>query len=166
MVTPCVVCGDKFPTTRNKKYCSPGCATEGRRRNEAKQKAADPEKWRRQQRERLLKHRYGMTLADFDRLLAEQGGVCGICKKTPANGQQWHVDHDHHDGHVAGILCPPCNWALSERMVLHGGRMMYFRRDANWYRSAADYLDKEPDPRLPGREPPRTVRARKPRRRT
>jgi hypothetical protein len=51
-----------------------------------------------------------MTEADFDRIVAEQGGVCVICG---AAGPQ-HVDHDHRSGQVRGILCFNCNGGLGQ----------------------------------------------------
>jgi hypothetical protein len=55
-----------------------------------------------------LKRRYGITSADFDRMLAEQNGVCAGCRKAAPE----HVDHDHASGKVRGLLCFNCNQAL------------------------------------------------------
>lgn len=55
-----------------------------------------------------LKHRYGITAADYDRMLAEQGGLCALCQERPAE----HVDHDHLTGRVRGLLCFCCNQGL------------------------------------------------------
>lgn len=43
-------------------------------------------------------------------MLAEQLGVCAICKEAPAE----HVDHDHETGRVRGLLCFNCNGALGQ----------------------------------------------------
>lgn len=57
-----------------------------------------------------LKHRYGITEAEFDVMLVEQGGTCKTCPKTPEDeGRSLHLDHDHADGRVRGILCSQCN---------------------------------------------------------
>ena len=55
--------------------------------------------------------RYNITEADYDRILAEQNGGCGICGVLPAH-KTFHIDHDHTTGHVRGILCHQCNMML------------------------------------------------------
>ncbi|MEV6346349.1 endonuclease VII domain-containing protein [Actinoplanes sp. NPDC051851] len=61
-------------------------------------------------REYHLRHRYGIGQAEFDELLAEQGGVCAICGAADPQ----HVDHDHRTGWVRGILCFNCNGGLGQ----------------------------------------------------
>lgn len=56
---------------------------------------------------------YGMTVDDYDRLLADQGGGCAICGGEA--GGRWgrfFVDHDHSTGAVRGLLCLRCNRAI------------------------------------------------------
>jgi hypothetical protein len=53
--------------------------------------------------------RYRMRPADYDALLAKQGGLCAICKTAPARPV---VDHCHETGAVRGILCHRCNIGL------------------------------------------------------
>lgn len=57
---------------------------------------------------------YGISRASFNSILDEQGGVCGVCKKSHWGGRHGtpHVDHDHKTGRVRGILCQKCNIAL------------------------------------------------------
>jgi hypothetical protein len=74
--------------------------------------------------------RLGLTQADYDRLLAAQGGVCAICERPPKT-RRLHVDHDHKSGKVRGLLCFTCN-----RYVL--GK---YATPAK-LRAAADYLER------------------------
>lgn len=88
-----------------------------------------------------LRYRYGITLDDYERMLAAQGGGCAICARLPAdagNPEHWTdvlcVDHCHATGKVRGLLCNDCNLAIGrgkspetlERMAsyvrLHSGR--------------------------------------------
>ena len=58
-----------------------------------------------------LKNNYGITLEDYDRMFAEQGGVCKVCGRS--NGSmRLCVDHDHETGKVRSLLCSQCNIAL------------------------------------------------------
>jgi hypothetical protein len=59
-----------------------------------------------------LRAKYGLTLADYERMLAEQGGGCAICRDGAPDGQSLHVDHCHDAGVVRGLLCFNCNAGL------------------------------------------------------
>jgi hypothetical protein len=76
-------------------------------------------------REYHLRARYGIGQDVFDELLAEQGGVCAICRAPDPQ----HVDHDHRTGWVRGILCFNCNGGLGQ-----------FRDDPEHLASAITYL--------------------------
>ena len=65
-------------------------------------------KWYR--REERLKQVYGLSLPDYEAMVAQQGGVCRICKTKPV--RPLFVDHCHASGRVRGLLCHPCNAAL------------------------------------------------------
>jgi len=62
-------------------------------------------------RNAYLKRKYGITEADYDALLAAQGGVCALCGKKPGR-VRLAVDHDHVTGRVRGLLHARCNQAL------------------------------------------------------
>lgn len=58
--------------------------------------------------------RYGINVADFNRILAAQGGACAICR-SPVNGttkRAMSVDHCHTSRAIRGILCLRCNCAI------------------------------------------------------
>lgn len=66
-------------------------------------------------RSRKLKSKYGLTVAQYDQLMAEQGGRCAICGTSGPDAARWGklvVDHDHETGEVRGLLCSNCNCAI------------------------------------------------------
>ena len=92
--------------------------------------------WNRANKERRLsiklKHLYGITKADYDQMLAVQGGRCAICNEPPAKGRL-HVDHDHVTGAVRKLLCKPCN-----------GMIGYAKDSPDILRRGAEYIEKHP----------------------
>jgi hypothetical protein len=76
-----------------------------------------------------LKRRYGISIDDFDRMLATQDGHCGICRGT-LETDKTHVDHNHHTGKVRALLCANCNVVLG---------MAY--ESPTLLRRAAEYLE-------------------------
>lgn len=86
---------------------------------------------RAQKRHGLLR-KYGMAEADYDRMVAEQLGLCLICRQSP-DGTTRHgrlyVDHCHDSGKVRGLLCHGCNVSLG-----------HMRDDADRLEAAARYL--------------------------
>lgn len=67
--------------------------------------------WRRAQ----LKHKYNLSLEDFNTMLLSQNGVCVICggvNKGKLTDVPLSVDHNHTTGQVRGLLCSPCNSKL------------------------------------------------------
>lgn len=55
---------------------------------------------------------HGLSIEDFDALVASQNNKCAICGAPPPESQRLHVDHDHSTGRVRGLLCGHCNKAL------------------------------------------------------
>lgn len=81
----------------------------------------------------LILAKYGITLDDYDKLLAEQNGGCAICDFEPDEGRFLHVDHDHATNKIRGLLCHRCNQGLG-----------YFRDDRWTLKRAAAYLRSPP----------------------
>lgn len=75
-----------------------------------------------------LKHRYGITLDEYNLMFLQQGGICAICGKPPGPDLPHHwknklaVDHCHATGKVRGLLCNDCNAGIghlgTERVAL------------------------------------------------
>lgn len=73
-------------------------------------------------RARDIEAGFGITVAEFDAIVLEQGGGCGVCggARRRAAARRLAVDHDHEHcaGRygcrecVRGALCDPCNRLL------------------------------------------------------
>ena len=63
-------------------------------------------------RRAALKALYGISLEQYDELLAKQKGVCAVCFRGNSPRKWLDVDHDHVTGKVRGLLCTPCNRSL------------------------------------------------------
>jgi hypothetical protein len=87
-----------------------------------------------------LKRKYGLTLEEFDALLATHGGGCAICGKPDPD----NVDHDHVTGRVRGILCWNCNVGVGQ-----------FEDEIERLIAATTYLDRDDELAAVARE--RTV---------
>lgn len=55
-----------------------------------------------------LKHKYGISVADYESMRAAQCGRCAIC----GDEKRLSVDHCHSTGVVRGLLCSSCNLGL------------------------------------------------------
>ncbi len=67
-------------------------------------------------REYNLMYTRGITLEQYEAMLAEQNGQCAIClsvtPKSPKRVKHWYIDHCHRTGVVRGLLCNACNRAI------------------------------------------------------
>jgi hypothetical protein len=57
---------------------------------------------------------YGITTDQYNELLANQSGVCAICKSSKPSSESsrkkfFCVDHCHNTGEIRGLLCDSCN---------------------------------------------------------
>jgi len=69
------------------------------------------EKGIRARRNRHLRAKYGITLAEYEQLFKSQNQACAICGYQGTT-RKFHLDHNHRTGNVRGILCNPCNGAI------------------------------------------------------
>lgn len=84
---------------------------------------------------------YGITVEDYEAMLAGQNGVCAICHLPeryvdPRTGRprRLAVDHDHKTHRVRGLLCGRCNRAIGQFADEHE-RLL---RASEYLRAAAD----------------------------
>lgn len=89
---------------------------------------ANPERFALASRRHLMKKKYGLTLEDFDRMVADQDSKCAICRSV-FDGRP-HVDHCHSTGGMRELLCSRCNLAIGQ-----------FEDDPDLLRSAAGYVE-------------------------
>lgn len=90
----------------------------------------NPEKMR----DKGLRRFYGMTLSEYESMVAVRGGLCDICHQPETSTlrgkvKALSVDHDHDTEVVRGLLCSNCNRALG-----------YFKDDPVRVAEAAAYL--------------------------
>lgn len=90
----CVGCGVKLGASLRQKWCSSRCHSSAR--------AAS---------------KFGMTLSDYDAMLAAQGGVCAVCGEPPDADRRMDIDHCHDaesEGRmvVRGLAHNRCNVAI------------------------------------------------------
>lgn len=60
---------------------------------------------------RRISYYYGISSADYHKLLKEQNGGCAVCRQPP-DKIKLSIDHNHLNGRVRGLLCNPCNLVL------------------------------------------------------
>ncbi len=83
-----------------------------------KWKKDNPEKEERSRRGRQLKHKYGITIEEYEAMFEKQGNACACCgtesNSTTGHRKTWNfsVDHCHTTGKVRGLLCSQCNRAI------------------------------------------------------
>lgn len=160
----CAVCGQEKPRAefhvvraRGRVYlqgrCRP-CGTaylrEWDKANRVRRKEISRDHMRRGRRDPIkarkildanLRHTFGISIDDYERMVFEQGGACAICGGTPEIGmaktgtRRKHsrlcVDHDHTTGKVRGLLCHGCNVGIG-----------LMRDSTENLRRAAAYLDR------------------------
>ena len=78
-----------------------------------KMRAANPD----YHKSAFLRRRYGIDIARYNEMLAEQNGCCAICGNAEGNEIRGKVvalavDHDHATGAVRALLCSACNTAI------------------------------------------------------
>jgi len=87
------------------------------------------------QRRWALKKDYGLTLEEYDAMVAVQGGLCGLCGQPPqayqTSRRKLRVDHCHETNSIRGLLCHHCNVGIG-----------HFFDSPELLRAAADYIER------------------------
>jgi hypothetical protein len=121
----CRVCSEEFrPYRADQLECSRKCRDAHPERMQWKRDSARRSGDRPEvaaaikQRRRVRSIRgHGLTPAQYDVMLASQGGVCALCGNPPnlqaaKQASKLHIDHDHATGKVRALLCVNCNLGL------------------------------------------------------
>ena len=114
---PCKNCGEANRDRHGN--CKPCAKVRGREWARQHKDVVNP-------RNRLNK--YGLTKDQLDQMVLAQNGLCIICQNPLP--KKYHIDHDHADGFVRGLLCFNCNFGLGQ-----------FRENADSLRRAAEYVE-------------------------
>lgn len=118
------------------KEVKPDIGSEEKRKNHARYMreymAANP----RIRKHSSLMKQFGMTIEEYDVLLAKQNGVCAICASPETHVIRGKtvslaVDHCHTTHKIRGLLCSDCNRGLG-----------HFKDEAQRLRAAADYIER------------------------
>lgn len=79
------------------------------RKNNKKWRDENPDKVK----NHALKKSYGLSLAEYNKLLVKQKGMCAICKiEASKTFKGLFVDHCHGTLKIRGLLCRRCNTGL------------------------------------------------------
>ena len=97
-------------------------------------RSAQSQAYQRENADKLLQKKYGVTEAAIEATYVSQGGRCAICRE-PGQGATRHgglaIDHCHGTGQVRGLLCGKCNRGVG-----------HFDDDPRLLREAARYIEK------------------------
>lgn len=100
----CKVCSRARASAYGYEYRASGRRDDKKRYADEKKNHPD---WREKRRDYELRHCYGITQADYERMYAEQEGKCAVCLKQ--RKKKMDVDHDHKTKKVRGLVCRSCN---------------------------------------------------------
>jgi len=58
------------------------------------------------------KTKYGITFEQYEEMVSNQSGLCGLCGEPNKLKTRLHVDHNHSTGQIRKLLCHHCNTGL------------------------------------------------------
>lgn len=123
----CVTCKSELPDSEfhrnprasdrlqsNCKSCCSSYSAEYRTRNVVRlreyKKLKNAQRSKEEKRSTRYLRRYGIDLQAYEKMLADQSGVCAICGGVQSGAKKrLCVDHCHATGAVRGLLCDSCN---------------------------------------------------------
>ena len=94
------------------------------------------EKGKKVQKNSRIKHKYGLTLKEFEDKAKQQNYACAICGKVDKD-QPLCIDHCHETLKVRDLLCTTCNVGLG-----------MFKENPNILLKALEYIEKHKDEKI------------------
>lgn len=93
----------------------------------------NPEEYKARQKKSWVKLKYGLTVEEYDSIMAQGCAICGIKEGEKQMGRKkiLCLDHDHSNGQIRDALCHECNVAIGS-----------MGDDPSRLRAAARYLEK------------------------
>lgn len=83
------------------------------------------------QRDKYLQKKYGITLAQYDVMLAKQNDCCALCGKHKSLSKHpLHVEHNHRSGKIRSLCCYYCNRRRIGQLTLEWAKKLveYFEK--------------------------------------
>lgn len=116
-VARCKTCRKKYVKGYRRKYPKARRIIDKRHREARKER--DPIGYQRDCRRMKLKQSFGLTLEQYNSMLAVQNSVCAVCGGPQTAMYKGRilplaVDHDHQTGKIRGLLCGRCNCGLGQ----------------------------------------------------
>lgn len=72
-----------------------------------------------------LRRAYGISLEEYEQLLAYQGGACALCKRPASDfKKRLAVEHDHKTGAIRSLACFRCNKLMIGKLTLDDARRL------------------------------------------
>lgn len=119
--------------------------------------AEDATRWRRENPEAYkalhrgpnhkanLKRRFGLSVEEYNVLVAMTDGLCGICRQPEVRDRRMCLDHDHKTGEIRGFLCSRCNLLLGNA----GDNVEWLEKAILYLKSTKKLRTSEQDPPIP-----------------
>lgn len=95
-----------------------------------------------QRRDKVLendrKYRYGIDQKEYNKMINDANGKCGICRQM---SEKLCIDHDHSTGKVRGMICNKCNLGLghfndNEKLLQYA---IYYLKESQYDENECDY---------------------------
>lgn len=121
----CKKCGDEKPICDFGRYKKPDgryslrgdcqlCISQNCRKWREEDKKNNPDKAYLQSRNNKLQHKYGISLAEFEKMAEAIDYKCEICGEEERTRKDLVVDHNHSTGETRGLLCSMCNTGIGQ----------------------------------------------------